>query len=156
MKKIKELYLKHKEAILYLFFGGLTTVVSFVTFWFCDLSFGVSLVSLSEFISWVAAVVFAYAVNKLFVFESKSWAPKVLVKEIPPFILARVFSYLVEWGGILFLVHILGFDTISFEIWGFTITGAVLAKLILSVIVVIMNYFFSKFIIFKKDKTPKE
>lgn len=150
MAKIKELYEKYKEIILYLIFGGLTTVVSFVSFWLCDLAFGVSLVSLTEFISWLAAVVFAYVVNKLFVFESKSWAFGVIKKEIPPFILARVFSYLVEWGGILLLVYPLDFEYINLDILGFNLSGSVLAKLILSIIVVIMNYFFSKFIIFRK------
>ncbi len=157
MTKIKELYTKYKEVILYIFYGGLTTVVSFVSFWLCDLAFGVSLVSLSEFISWVAAVVFAYVVNKLFVFDSKSWAFEVIKKEIPPFVLARVFSYLVEWGGILLLVYPLDFEYINLDIFGFNLSGSVLAKLILSVIVVIMNYFFSKFIIFrrKSDKVKE-
>lgn len=156
MNKIKDFYQKHKEVILYLFYGGLTTLVSFVSFWLCDLAFGVSLVSLSEFISWVLAVAFAYVVNKLFVFESKSWAWGVLKKELPPFVLARVFSFFVEWGGILLLVHPLRFSTINLHILGFNITGSVLAKLILSVVVVIMNYFFSKFLIFAKKGNEKK
>ena len=156
MSKIKALYQKYKEIILYLIFGGLTTLVSFVSFWLCDLIFGVDLVTLSEIISWVLSVAFAYVVNKLFVFESKSWAFKVVKKEIPPFVFARVFSLLVELGGILLLVHPLKFKDISFELFGFVITGQVLAKLILSVVVVIMNYFFSKFIIFKKKKPEAE
>ena len=156
MSKIKSLYEKYKEIILYLIFGGLTTLVSFVSFWLCDLIFGVKLVTLSEIISWVLSVAFAYVVNKLFVFESKSWALSVVKKEVPPFVFARVFSLLVELGGILLLVHPLNFKDISFEIFSFVITGQVLAKLILSVIVVIMNYFFSKFIIFKKKKPSEE
>ena len=155
MTKIKELYEKYKEIILYLIFGGLTTLVSFVSFWLCDLIFGVKLVTLSEIISWVLSVAFAYVVNKLFVFESKSWALKILKKEIPPFVFARVFSLVVELLGILLLVHPLNFKDIDLDILGFNLTGQVLAKLILSVIVVIMNYFFSKFIIFKKKPTTE-
>ena len=156
MSKIKELYEKYKEIILYLIFGGLTTLVSFVSFWLFDLVFGVELVSLTEFLSWVLAVAFAYVVNKLFVFESKSWAWSVLKKELPPFVIARVFSLAVELGGILLLVYPLNFRLISLAIFGFNISGLVISKLILSVIVVILNYFFSKFIIFKKKEEPAQ
>jgi putative flippase GtrA len=71
------------------------------------------------------------------------------------FLLARVFSFLVEEAGLWLLVDILGFDSFSFKIIGITITGALIAKVILAVVVIILNYFFSKFIIFKKDKESK-
>ena len=175
MSKIKELYEKYKEIILYLIFGGLTTLVSFVSFWLFNLVLGIEeqvitqeelsviemikeicFTSVSEILSWVLAVAFAYVVNKLFVFESKSWAWSVLKKELPPFVIARVFSLAVELGGILLLVYPLNFRRIGFAIFGFDISGLVIAKLILSVVVVILNYFFSKFIIFKKKEEPTE
>ena len=40
MKKISELWNKHKELLLYVLFGGLTTLVNFVAFWLCSLVLG--------------------------------------------------------------------------------------------------------------------
>ena len=156
MSKIKELYLKHKELWLYIFFGGLTTLVNLVIFYAFELILGAELYLVSNFIAWVGAALFAFFVNKLFVFESRSWQPLLVLREGGEFLLARVFSFLVEEAGLWLLVDILGFDGFSFKIIGITITGALIAKVILAVVVIILNYFFSKFIIFKKDKTPKE
>ena len=74
----------------------------------------------------------------------------MLIKEAFQFLVARVFSFLVEEVGIWLFVDVLNFNEITFDIFGFSITGQMLAKIVLAVIVVIMNYFFSKFIIFSK------
>ena len=103
-------------------------------------------------IAWFVAVVFAYITNKLWVFDSKSWKFKVLLKEVPEFFLARVFSLLVEEGGLWLFIEKMGFDAFSFTILGFEVTGKLIAKIVLAVIVVILNYFFSKFVIFAKKK----
>ena len=153
MSKLKELYLKHKELILYVFYGGLTTLVNLVAYWLFDLVLGPKLYLVTNIIAWVLAALFAYFVNKLFVFESKSWAPNVIGKEIIEFFGARVFSFFVEELVMLMFVDGFDFKYISFKLLGFTITGALIAKLILAVVVIILNYFFSKFIIFKK-KSP--
>ena len=150
MMKIKDLLYKYKELITYVIFGGLTTLVNFVAFYVVTQILGEELYLLNNAIAWVVSVVFAYVTNKLFVFESKSWNLKLVAKESVEFIGARIFSFLIEEGGMLLFVSVLGFGEISFNIFGFTITGQLIAKLILAVVVVIMNYFFSKFIIFRK------
>lgn len=149
MKKIKE---KYKELVLYVFFGGLTTLVNFAAFWLLNKSVGEEAYLINNIIAWFIAVVFAYITNKLFVFESKSWAFNAVVKEIPEFFLARVFSLMVEEGGLWLFVEKMEFDRFSFSLLGFEITGKLVAKIVLAVIVVILNYFFSKFIIFAKNK----
>ncbi len=130
---IKNLFNKYKEIISYLFFGVLTTLVNFVSFWAFNKILGESLYLISNVIAWVISVVFAYVTNKLWVFESKSWKFRVLLKEVPEFFAARVFSLCV----------------------GFEVTGKLIAKVLLAVIVVILNYFFSKFIIFAKRSKDK-
>lgn len=150
MKKLTELILKYKELIAYVFFGALTTAVNFVTFWVLSKILGEDLYYISNAIAWFISVVFAYFTNKLFVFESKSFAPKVLFKEIPEFFGARVFSFFVEEGGLILLVQTLNFGEFSLTVFGFEISGQLIAKLILAVIVVILNYFASKFVIFRK------
>lgn len=152
MNKIKELFIKYKELITYVIFGVLTTLVNFAAFWVLDKILGAHLYLLSNAIAWVVAVVFAYVTNKLWVFESKSWAPKIVAKESVEFVAARLFSFAIEEGGLLLFVDYLGFSEFSFELLGYEFTGRFIAKVILAVIVVILNYFFSKFIIFAKKK----
>lgn len=156
MKKIKELLKKYEELILYVVFGGLTTVVNFAVYWVLNKALGENYYLVNNVIAWFVSVVFAYITNKLWVFDSKSWAPKVLVKEVPEFFAARIFSLLVEEGGLWLFVEKMGFNEFSFEIFGFEFTGKIIAKLVLAVIVVILNYFFSKFVIFAKKKKSKE
>lgn len=152
MKKIKELYKKYEEVILYVVFGVLTTVVNFIAFLLFTKVLGEKVYLLNNVLAWFVAVVFAYITNKIWVFDSKSWAFKVLIKEIPSFFAARLFSLGVEEAGLWLFVEKLKFNEISFTVFGFNLTGQFIAKVVLAVIVVILNYFFSKFIIFAKKK----
>ena len=154
MMKIKELYKKHKEIIVYIIFGALTTLVNLVTFYILERAFGSegNGYIIYNAIAWVVAIIFAYVTNKLYVFESKSWAPKIVIKESVQFLLARVFSFVVEELGLILMVEILSFGDYTLNLKVITLTGATIAKILLSIIVIIMNYFFSKFIIFKEKK----
>ena len=159
MEKIKQILKKliNKETVTYLIFGVLTTVVNFGIFKLFDMTFEkaftTDLTLLTNFIAWVGSVIFAYVTNKLFVFESKSWKANVIAKEIPSFIGARVFSLGVEELGLFIFITQLGFDSFVLEILpGFALGGKMLTKLALAVIVVVMNYVFSKFIIFKNKE----
>ncbi len=154
MTKIKELLLKYKELIVYLIFGLLTTVLNLFTFWLFTKLLGEELYLLNNAIAWVVAVVFAFVTNKLFVFESKSWAVKIAGKEFLEFIGARLFSFGIEEGGMWLLVDALAFGEKEFNVFSISISGQVIAKIIVGIIVVIINYFFSKFLIFK-NKSKK-
>ena len=125
----------NRETILYLVFGVLTTAVNYAVYYICR-GIGIDY-KIANVIAWIFAVIFAFVTNKLFVFESKSWQPAVVLRELVLFAGARVFSLLIEEGFLLFTVEVLhGNDRIM--------------KLIAAVFVVIINYFFSKFFIFKK------
>ena len=150
--KIKELILKYKEIIIYLVFGVLTTAVNFVAFWILSKLLGEDLYLLNNAIAWVVSVVFAFVTNKLFVFNSKSWALKTAGKELVEFVGARVFSFGIEEGGMWIFIDLLNFGAKGITIFGIFISGQIIVKLILAVIVVVLNYFFSKFIIFKNKK----
>ncbi|MBE6815232.1 MAG: GtrA family protein [Ruminococcaceae bacterium] len=149
MKMIKTLFIKYKELITYVIFGVLTTLVNFFAFGIFTKIFGEDLYLVNNAIAWVVGVVFAYITNKLFVFESKSWDLKVITKEITGFLGARIFSFLVEEGGMFLFVSVLGLGEKSLTLLGFTITGQFIVKILLAVIVVILNYIFSKFFIFR-------
>ena len=153
MKTIKNLLIKYKELIIYVIFGVGATLVNFVSYKLFNVLFGVEYYLISNAVAWFISVVFAYVCNKLFVFESKSWESKLVLKEVSSFFAARVFSFVVEESGLFLLVDILGMKKLAFEIFGFTISCNMISKVCLAAVVVVMNYFFSKFVIFrKKDK----
>jgi putative flippase GtrA len=127
------------ETGLYLIFGGLTTVVNYVFFW---VSLKLSLpVIAANTIAFIFAVAFAYVTNKIYVFKSKSWKLSVLTKEILSFIAARILSFLFETAGLWFAEDVINADEM----------GVLIAKVILSVGVIFINWVLSKFVIFKKS-----
>ena len=153
MNNFKELYKNHREIIIYFIFGVLTTAVNLVTFYILEALFGTENSYLyNNIIAWVVGVVFAYITNKLIVFESKSWEPSLVLREAAEFVGARLFSLGVEEAGLWLLIDLMALGKFSTEILGFNLTGGLIAKVILAVVVVILNYIFSKFIIFKTKK----
>lgn len=140
-----------KEIINYIIFGVLTTVVNFAVFWLFNRLLGKNYYLVSNVIAWIVAVAFAYVTNRIWVFESKVTTVKGILLEVSEFFLARLFSLVVEEAGLLILVDLMKFKDLNFNLFTFTITGELIAKVILAVVVVILNYIFSKFIIFKKQ-----
>lgn len=149
---IKKFFLKYKELISYVFFGVLATVVNLLSFKIFDVILGKELYLVNNVISWIITVIFAYFTNKLWVFESKSWKADVVIKELVGFFGARIFSLVVEEAGLWLMIDKLEMGDIGWEIFGLVIGGNMIAKVIMQVIVVILNYVFSKLIIFKKKK----
>lgn len=152
MSRIKDIFVKYKEILTYVIFGVLTTLVNFVCFWALGRLFGNNAYLLNNAAAWIISVIFAYVTNKLWVFESKNWNIKIVAAEAAEFFAARLFSFGVEEGGLWLLVDIFNMGSLSFTFLGFEITGQLIAKVILAVIVVILNYFFSKFVIFAGKK----
>ena len=145
METLKNLYFKHKEIINYLLFGGLTTVVSWGTYSLFVKAIGMS-VGVGNVLSWICAVLFAFVPNKLFVFESKTWQPATALREFVSFIGARLATGVIEWFGVPY------FSTHGLTHPLFGVKG-LLAKVVVSIVVIILNYIFSKFLVFiKKDK----
>ena len=126
----------NRETISYVIFGVLTTLVNLITYGIFFNTLGVyNLVS--NAIAWVAAVIFAYAVIKVFVFQSLSYTLQQTAREFGLFIAARLFSFAVDELGMWLLVDLLH-------------ANGGLSKIFMNIIVMIMNYFFSKWFIFTK------
>lgn len=140
MSKIIELLKRYKEIILYLVIGGLTTLLNIVAYWVCATPLSINTVA-SNIIAWVVSVLFAYFTNKLFVFESKSFAPRIFFKELFLFILARVGTGALDTGIMYLFVDVLCLS--DYEIW---------IKIGSNVLVIILNYVLSKLIVFRKKK----
>lgn len=142
-KKLIKLWNKlvNRETISYIICGVLTTIINYVINYICFYYAGIS-TFWSNNIAWIVSVMFAFFPNKIFVFGSKSWKLHTVLHEFYTFIIARILS--------------LGFDDIFMVV---TVDHLHMenniAKLFSNVFVVIMNYFASKFVIFKKEKeTP--
>jgi len=125
----------NKETISYLFFGGVTTAVNYLIYYGC-LAIGIHFL-IANVIAWIVAVITAFITNKFFVFESKDMSRKTLFREALLFAEARVLSLLLEEGFLELTVEV--FDA-----------SEKIMKLVAAVFVVIINYFFSKLIIFRK------
>ncbi len=138
MDKIKSLFLRYKELIVYGIFGVLTTAVNYVSYIIFTRAFGLGVLA-SNLIAWVLAVAFAFVTNKLFVFESKKFEYKILVKELVSFVISRVFSLALDMA-ILYVMHELMH------------INDLIVKIISNVVIIIVNYVISKFIIFKDKK----
>lgn len=135
-QKIIALIRKHYDILAYLFFGGLTTAVNYIVYLPCLNLLHFS-AAVSNVIAWIFAVAFAFLTNKPFVFKSHDWSWKTVLPELTAFIGCRVGSGVLETAIIFVTVDLLGMN------------GNVL-KLITSVLVVILNYFGSKLLVFRK------
>lgn len=159
MKRIKE-FLKSeqfKELVKYLIFGVLTTVVSILSFKLFDVILGERLYLVSNVLSWILAVAFAFVTNKLWVFRSKNTEKKVIFRELFSFVSARIVSLLIEEGGLWLLIEVFSLNEMApFKVFSFSVNGNLIAKIIMQVVVVILNYIFSKFFIFKKRNEGRD
>jgi len=136
IKKCFSLYKKYEEIINYLIVGGLTTLVSLVSFYALIRVLNVNYLY-ANIISWIIAVTFAYFTNKIFVFKSKRDRFSDNLKEMGTFFSSRIFSLLVDYALMILFIELFNIDE-------------VISKLIVQIIIVIINYILSKNIIFKK------
>jgi putative flippase GtrA len=135
-KKLKELLIKHNDLIVYLILGVLTTLVNYAVYFPLHNLLSLS-ASVSNVFAWLVSVLFAFLTNKPLAFKSMDWSLKVTVPEFTKFVGCRVGSGLLET---LFLML-----TVDLLVWNGNIM-----KLIISVAVVLINYFASKFFVFRK------
>ncbi len=125
-----------REVITYLISGVLTTVVNWVLYWLIVEKIGMEELS-GNAVDWVLTVAFAYAINAFWVFDSKFIGWSVERKKILKFYAARLLTFVIEEGGILIFVKQLKFN-------------GLMVKAVLAVIVIILNYVFSKLFVFLK------
>lgn len=136
IKKLLNLYKKYEEIINYIVVGGITTVISILSYFLIRtiLKSDTSLnVQISTVFSWIVAVTFAYFANRIFVFKSNNSKKIESVK----FITSRIMSLLIEMLVMLILTDVLKIND-------------KIAKILVQFIIVVLNYLFSKIFVFKK------
>lgn len=129
-------YKKYKEALLYLFFGGLTFFLSIFLFWFMD-----SVMHLNELVNntidWVICVAFQFFTNRTWVFDGKVDTKKDFIKQAGSFTAGRLFTLVVENIIIFIFITLMHFPKMP-------------VKLAATFVVIVLNYVISKLIVFKK------
>lgn len=133
---MKNIISKYREVILYLIFGALTTLVNIVTYALCTRVFSLDVYS-SNVVAWVLAVLFAYFTNKNYVFSSKAKNNKAKIKEMLLFYWYRLISFGVDMLIMYIMIDLMNIDDM-------------VSKIVDNVVIIVINYIFSKWIIFKK------
>lgn len=144
MKNVLALYKKYREIINYIIFGGGTTVVSWATYAAFVGGLGMGILT-GKILSWVCAVAFAFVTNKLWVFFSRAADWKSWLREGLEFFASRAATGVIEVVGLEVLMK-LGMDGALFGVEGFA------ANIVVTVVVVILNYIISKFLVFRKKE----
>lgn len=138
LRFFQPLYKKYKEIILYLFFGGLTFIVSIGSYVFFELFIGMSPLVANLF-SWILAVGFAYITNRIWVFTSIAHGIKEIIKEVIAFFMGRVATLFLEEVILFVGINILDFDSVG-------------VKVVAQILVIITNYYVSKIVVFSNRK----
>ena len=143
MEKIKELFQKHREIIVYLIVGGLTTLVAWGCKFLWNFIFyaGTKLPTVGQntvlsIVENVSGIAFAYPTNRKWVFQSNN--PKILA-ELLSFIGSRAATWIMGWLLNMLMVNVLGISVF-------------VSTVVVGVLVVIGNYVFSKLLVFRKKK----
>ena len=135
---LRPFYQKYKEQLLYLLFGGLTTLLSIFLFWLLVYPCGVPPLA-ANVATWVLCVAFAYVTNRTWVFANKAQGAGGIAQEALSFAVGRLATLgleeLILWAGI----DLLGL-------------GSLPVKIVASVLVVVGNYVISKWFVFRKKK----
>ncbi len=144
-QKIKSLILRYRDQLLYLIFGGMTTVIDWVACfvlyraWSTAIEQNELIVHVANVIAWVLAVLFAFVTNRLWVFHSERRGILPVLGELCTFAGGRVMTLLLQEGMFVVFFHWMGIDEY-------------IVKVIAAVLVIISNYFISKLIVFRKKK----
>ena len=127
-------YKKNKDVLLYLFFGGLTFIISIVTYAFFDITLSMNEL-VANVLSWILAVSFAYVTNKIWVFNAPTHSVGEFMKQLLSFFGGRVATLVIEELILLVFVTLLAFPSVP-------------VKVVAQVIVIVLNYIISKLWVF--------
>lgn len=145
METIKKYYNKYREVIMYLIYGVLTTIVNFVVYFGLTFLVGTSdgwIGFTFNVVANIIAILFAYVTNRKFVFKSKATTRKEIIKEISSFFSCRIASMIIDS-----LIYYIGCTLMKIPDF--------IIKPIAQVVVIVLNYIFSKLIVFKGNKDDK-
>ncbi|MBQ0054891.1 MAG: GtrA family protein [Synergistaceae bacterium] len=122
--------------MLYLFFGGLTFIVSVSSYAFCNLELGINELT-ANIVSWILAVAFAYVTNRIWVFQSVGRSKAEVFREIVSFVGSRIATLILEETVLFIFITVMNFNSIA-------------VKITAQIIVILSNYLLSKLLVFTR------
>jgi putative flippase GtrA len=139
---MKKAFLKYREIILYIFFGGCTTVVNVVLYFISTRWFGFGIVG-STLLAWWVSVLFAYITNRILVFRSHNTEIRAILFEFAFFVACRLLTGILDVLIMYLFVDRLGFHDL-------------IMKFLSNLIVILVNYIASRLFIFKKHSNRRQ
>lgn len=153
---IKKLLVKYKKMIIYIICGGLAAVVSMITYFitrhlFPDINavpgilklfYTNSVTLFPNIIAWIFAATFAYITNRIFVFESKIKGFRQNIKQITTFYVSRLTTLVIDMLIMFIFIDVMNIQSNIYELF---------IKILSNLIIMILNYVFSKIFVFKKS-----
>lgn len=138
MRIFNPIYTRYKEMLLYLFFGGLSFLVSIGTYAFFNVNFGINELVANIF-SWLITVMFAFLTNRVWVFNSPTKGKIEFIKQMLVFYGGRVVTLVVEEAILFVFITLMNFPSM-------------IIKIIAQIIVIVLNYVISKLVVFNKER----
>ena len=138
IRVFQPVYNKYKEILLYIFFGGLTTVISIASYWMFNQAIGINEL-IANVLSWILSVLFAFVTNLIWVFQVSIISIRDFLKQILSFYEGRLLTLALEEVFLFLFITILGFPSM-------------ITKIFAQVVVMVGNYVISKCWVFKKEK----
>ena len=135
LRIVNPFYKKNKEILLYLFFGGLTFLVSISSYALFNIRIGWNALT-ANIASWILAVAFAYVTNRTWVFEFSADSKRGIAREVVSFVSGRIVTLVTE--ELILLVFVTALEM-----------NSILVKIVAQVVVIALNYVFSKLVVFK-------
>lgn len=135
LRVLEPFYKKHKEFLLYAFFGGLTFLVSIFSYAFFNVTIGINEL-LANVDSWLFAVLFAFLTNRLWVFDSRTEGKRAFLLQMVSFFGGRLITLVVEEAILFVFITLLAFKSMP-------------VKIAAQILVILLNYIISKRIIFR-------
>lgn len=129
-------YRKYKEMLLYLFFGGLSFIVSIATYALFNVEMGINEL-IANILSWIITVMFAFLTNRVWVFQSPTEGVNAFIRQMMVFYSGRVITLVIEEVILLVFITLLGFNSMA-------------VKIVAQVIVILLNYVISKLVVFRE------
>lgn len=136
IKGFEAFYRKHKEALLYLFFGGLSFFLNIGLFWILNRGLGMNALG-ANVVCWFVCVLFQFFTSRKWVFNGKTENAAGFLRQISSFFAGRLFTLAIEELILAVFITWLGFNSM-------------VVKLAAQVIVIVLNYLISKLIVFRK------
>ena len=136
LRILEPFYKKNKEILLYLFFGGLTFIVSIASYAFFNISMQMNAL-IANVLSWILAVLFAFFTNRIWVFDAQTKGVSAFFAQMASFFGGRIITLIIEELILFVFIMLLDFSSIG-------------VKVVAQVVVIVLNYVISKLVVFRK------